>query len=196
MKKNLLFLVALLSFQIAFATDDIGKKETAPPISQPVTNVFLLGVVVTNPIVGINNEDTNSGVESPTNTGTDPRDSTRPEDVAVTPSDFSSPINTIRELDNSLQVTATGIESAEQIAANIGVYPNPATDYLQIRLNKPMPDCQVYLVNTTGQIVTPIYQGFDTNLVQIELHQLPTGMYIMVIGTTTQQQTYKIQVCH
>jgi hypothetical protein len=204
MKKCILFLFVLFSFQLLYATNDRDQKETAPPISQPVTNVFLSNVVLTNPYVGTNNEDDESGTE--TAETTDPRDG-KPNSISATPTDLSSDLNTVRDLgnttisvnntttvaENTTANSATGIEMAT--LATFGAYPNPVANELQVHLSL-TEETQLYLLNTMGQIVYVVSYPAYADYVQISVGDLPNGMYLLVAETPQQRITQKIQVIH
>lgn len=201
MKKFILFLFVLFSFQLLYANNDRDQRETAPPISQPVTNVFLSNVVLTNPYVGTDNDDDTSGTE--TTETTDSRDGKPNNSINATPTDLSSNINTVRNLSNininnntignESANNAIGIETATLSA--FSAYPNPVANELQVHLSL-TEDTQLYLLNTLGQVVYVVLYPAYTNSVQIPVGNLSNGMYILVAETPQQRITQKIQVIH
>lgn len=201
MKKFILFLFVLFSFQLLYANNDRDQRETAPPISQPVTNVFLSNVVLTNPYVGTDNDDDASGTE--TTETTDSRDGKPNNSINATPTDLSSNINTVRNLSNiNINNNTIGNESANNAIgietttlSAFSAYPNPVANELQVHLSL-TEDTQIYLLNTLGQVVYVVLYPAYTNSVQIPVGNLSNGMYILIAETPQQRITQKIQVIH
>lgn len=73
----------------------------------------------------------------------------------------------------------------------ISVYPNPATDFINISISKAdNKSTTIHLVNMFGQIVQ---QKAITNNGQFDIRNLTPGTYIVVIDSNGEKETYKIQ---
>lgn len=68
--------------------------------------------------------------------------------------------------------------------AEIGVYPNPANDMINVELNG-LSDCKLELFNFLGQIVFEEKVSLNT---KIKLYGLPDGVYLLRITNTEDQQ--------
>jgi hypothetical protein len=72
--------------------------------------------------------------------------------------------------------SATGIQEVN--AEGMQVYPNPATDRIEIHLDHPVASLDVEILNTLGQIVS------STKNKQVNISDLPSGIYIARVITT------------
>ncbi|WP_121049109.1 T9SS type A sorting domain-containing protein [Lacinutrix venerupis] len=84
------------------------------------------------------------------------------------------------EYDSTLSVDAVSLSTN-----SIKLYPNPATDVVNIKTNQTIENVSVFNVN--GQKVLEI-----ANQSQINISNLPTGMYFLNINTNQSNQTIKI----
>jgi hypothetical protein len=78
--------------------------------------------------------------------------------------------------------TYTNIDILETMGAFVTVYPNPATDVLQVRITTAEPmDVYVSLLDITGKEVIPAekFQVQDETLITRSLTGLPAGMYLV-----------------
>lgn len=78
-----------------------------------------------------------------------------------------------------------GLEEVNYTSNSIKLYPNPATDIVNIKTNQTIKNVTVFNVN--GQKVLDI-----ANQSQINISNLPTGMYFLNINTNQSNQTIKI----
>jgi len=78
-----------------------------------------------------------------------------------------------------------GLEEVNYTSNSIKLYPNPATDIVNIKTNQTIKNVTVFNIN--GQKVLDI-----ANQSQINISNLPTGMYFLNIITNQSNQTIKI----
>ena len=74
-------------------------------------------------------------------------------------------------------------------------YPNPARDFLTVHLNGGRDFQQVSLYSITGQVVKSI-GGLETNHAEMNLNDLPNGIYILEVATEDGLINKKVQVLH
>ncbi|NOY49351.1 MAG: T9SS type A sorting domain-containing protein, partial [Chlorobi bacterium] len=72
----------------------------------------------------------------------------------------------------------------------ISVYPNPASDYIQVGSNGEISN--VTIVNTVGQVV--FNQNVGVNTLRVSTESLPNGVYFVNIKTATGTTTQKIVI--
>ena len=87
----------------------------------------------------------------------------------------------------------TGIEEAKDIFLNVSVYPNPTTDYLELKVeNLQLSELSYKLYDISGKV----YQNKEigNSITKIEMQNLPQGIYfIKVIDTKNKEfKTFKI----
>jgi len=82
---------------------------------------------------------------------------------------------------------AAGI--VENFAANISVYPNPATDLMMVKANKSLLGSNYFLYDLTGRQVQSGKLVNETT--SIDIYQLPAGIYLMQVGDQN-KQTFKV----
>lgn len=74
-----------------------------------------------------------------------------------------------------LRTNGLVMEVAEQEAARIGIYPNPATEEVTIVL--PINGAQVELIDATGRIVRSARAA--SSICQVDVRELPAGAYVV-----------------
>ena len=87
----------------------------------------------------------------------------------------------------------TGIEEAKDIFLNVSAYPNPTTDYLELKVeNLQLSELSYKLYDISGKV----YQNKEigNSITKIEMQNLPQGIYfIKVIDTKNKEfKTFKI----
>ena len=87
----------------------------------------------------------------------------------------------------------TGIEEAKDIFINVSAYPNPTTDYLELKVeNLQLSELSYKLYDISGKV----YQNKEigNSITKIEMQNLPQGIYfIKVIDTKNKEfKTFKI----
>ena len=90
----------------------------------------------------------------------------------------------------------TALNEAESTNWTINVYPNPAETMakIDIQLSR-ITDVQISLVNITGQVLhSEIYPDVENVLHQIDLYDLPAGVYMLQILADKQLTTRKLVV--
>jgi hypothetical protein len=78
------------------------------------------------------------------------------------------------EIDNALLSGAAAVGIAEIEETNVQIYPNPATDFLNISCEK---DGQLRIINLAGQSILEIETRKGTN--QLNVQHLKQGLYIL-----------------
>ncbi len=90
--------------------------------------------------------------------------------------------------------------SVNSVTSNSGlgvlVYPNPADDQLSIRWNKDHADesVSVRLVSVTGQVMYQNEFEVKTDKVDVDISQLPSGMYYCVVQTASDKSVKPISI--
>ena len=79
---------------------------------------------------------------------------------------------------------------------DINVYPQPATDWIQISTNSPIETHQVQLLNSFGQVISVNTTTMDAATLRIDTQQLPGGMYIVHLENGAQQISKKVLIRH
>ena len=87
----------------------------------------------------------------------------------------------------------TGIEEAKDIFLNVSAYPNPTTDYVELKVeNLQLSELSYKLYDISGKV----YQNKEigNSITKIEMQNLPQGIYfIKVIDTKNKEfKTFKI----
>ena len=76
----------------------------------------------------------------------------------------------------------TGNVNINEISENINVYPNPATNFINIESESNIENIVIF--NITGQIVSiSKLQNFKTSKIEIDVSNLQTGIYFLNIET-------------
>ena len=91
------------------------------------------------------------------------------------------------------EVYSTGINNAgvTEIKSEFTIYPNPASDELNIKIESNLLGSQFRIINTLGQEVK---QGELSNLNStIDLSKLPKGSYNMLIGTENYSHPFLVE---
>lgn len=77
----------------------------------------------------------------------------------------------------------------KRMALLVDVYPNPATSYLNIKVSE-IKDAKFLLFNTSGQNIDS--GEISNHEHQIQLHNLPPGIYYLKIENKTSVKEFKI----
>ncbi len=72
---------------------------------------------------------------------------------------------------------------------NIAVYPNPCTNYFNIRLSEDMENAEYKLFNSLGQLIDNQYIINSANQVQISTEHLKKGIYYYLINSRSKSTT-------
>lgn len=107
----------------------------------------------------------------------------RPDDQLFISTDFS---NDIWKYLNEIMAGETSVgEDSEEI----GIYPNPAADYIEISgilnptLKRGVEDVkEIKIYNTHGELLISVGTGRDLSLQRIDISHLPVGLYFLRIG--------------
>ena len=70
-------------------------------------------------------------------------------------------------------------------------YPNPVQNTLNIQLENNQGETTIQVINLNGQIVEQI-NVFDQNVIQVQMENIPAGIYFVKINTETQSSTVRI----
>lgn len=82
----------------------------------------------------------------------------------------------------------TPVSDMLTLNTNVNVYPNPATDYIQVKMDAAQGE--VYIYNTVGQLV---YNNSNVaNNETINVSSLPTGAYNVVIVANDKKETVRV----
>jgi hypothetical protein len=88
------------------------------------------------------------------------------------------------------------ISLARKTGLNARFYPNPATDVLHIAVEQPFKTMTVALLDLTGKIIT--HQSWagsaDNNLFNLNLKQMPNGVFTAVVTIDGVQMQHKVVV--
>jgi arylsulfatase A-like enzyme len=93
-------------------------------------------------------------------------------------------------------VTATGFtgEEVSRTAGIMSLYPNPATDFAVVQLEKAIPDGVVSIYNLNGQVMQEHALGKDQTYITLLTHQLPAGMYYVQVSGATMEWTEELEI--
>lgn len=84
-----------------------------------------------------------------------------------------------------------GIDASTPISMTIKVYPNPAKEILTVDLgNLPIANTTLRLYNLVGELV--LEKQVSSKLEKLELYNIPSGIYTLVITSSSNQITKKI----
>ncbi|HWY35784.1 MAG TPA: T9SS type A sorting domain-containing protein, partial [Nitrosopumilaceae archaeon] len=86
----------------------------------------------------------------------------------------------------------TGIESNDTEQAEVNVFPNPANDVLNIKLPITQEKMLIRMINMEGQILKNI-STTDSQL-NWDIIEVPTGLYIITINSSTFNIVKKVQI--
>lgn len=87
-------------------------------------------------------------------------------------------------VDDVLFVDISSVGVAEAELAQVGIYPNPATDVLTVELSGQAPSAIASLVDLTGRVIIDgriFTQNGSVARTQLHLQGLPTGVYLLRI---------------
>ncbi len=74
----------------------------------------------------------------------------------------------------------TGISDKEAAASNFLIYPNPANDFVKIKVvNSQIEAFTLNLLSATGKLVYS--KNYQTDELEMNLHEIPRGMYFIVL---------------
>jgi uncharacterized repeat protein (TIGR01451 family) len=102
--------------------------------------------------------------------------------------DFNPPIVTNTTINTIAQVSVEGNDGE---LYNLSFFPNPATDMINIRLDKPV-DGTILLTDMNGRILAE--QNLNAQLTQMSLSGISRGMYILEVRTGQFSEKHKLIV--
>lgn len=92
------------------------------------------------------------------------------------------------EIEITVDISSVGLELLEN---NISVYPNPATDYVNISFDQQFATISIQLIDLNGkEVLATRYSA--TDLIRIDCSTLPVGIYQLMIQTTDYSVTKTI----
>ena len=86
--------------------------------------------------------------------------------------------------------STTGIEE-NNTSINFNVYPNPATDYVTIKLDESASDIKVDLVSVTGKLIYSA-SSINNNRIGIDLSSVSKGVYFLKISVDSETVLQKL----
>lgn len=87
----------------------------------------------------------------------------------------------------------TGINNIEKVEGNISVYPNPASTYVNVKLQSQSGDATVAVYNAIGQmVIEPSVISVDNS--KINVSNLPKGVYIVKVVNGKETSNTKIVI--
>ena len=90
-----------------------------------------------------------------------------------------------------LEITCLDIEEESLDATQL--YPNPAQNFLNVRLNKFEDNFEIKILSLNGQTVLA-QQFFNTELIQVDLANIAPGMYLVELSNDKARATKKIVI--
>ena len=87
----------------------------------------------------------------------------------------------------------TGIEEAKDIFLNVSAYPNPTTDYLELKVeNLQLSELSYKLYDISGKV----YQNKEigNSITKIEMQNLPQGIYFIKVIDTKNKEFKTIKI--
>jgi hypothetical protein len=84
-----------------------------------------------------------------------------------------------------------GINETEVLNTDINLFPNPATDQLNVRMSVPRNQTDVVITDLTGKVVLATRLGFGYAH-QIDVSQLPSGSYFVSLRNGINAQSHKL----
>ncbi|MEN0005820.1 MAG: T9SS type A sorting domain-containing protein, partial [Bacteroidota bacterium] len=95
-------------------------------------------------------------------------------------------------------VESNGVVNAEELAAQtmaVSVFPNPATDYLNVAISAPeFQEVNISLTTADGKVLSTMIEnvGGDNHIVPINVGQLAAGFYFVRVQTEKETIVEKI----
>lgn len=87
----------------------------------------------------------------------------------------------------------TGINNVEKVEGNVSVYPNPASTFVNVKLQSQSGDATVAVYNAIGQmVIEPSVISTDNS--KINVSNLPKGVYIVKVVNGTETSNTKIVI--
>lgn len=97
----------------------------------------------------------------------------------------TSPLN--QNIINWLEEPASSV-SNNSTSCDISIFPNPASDYIQINLTQPSEGSEIRIYNIYGECVIKLSPALsEGNEVRVNVSDLPAGVYYLRIGNTVQK---------
>jgi len=87
-------------------------------------------------------------------------------------------------------VTVSFVDNIENIANNVSIYPNPANDYVTLKLDNLSENCNIVISDVLGKIVKR--QNITSNSTSILINDFKSGIYFITIQNGNQIITEKI----
>ncbi len=104
----------------------------------------------------------------------------------------------VHVIDAVITQTATAIEDREASAGNVVVYPNPASEFVNISFEVVNPsEIRIEMYDMIGQKVRIQDEGFSYEgayNVEFPVSDLESGMYLIIINTGDSQFASKVRV--
>lgn len=110
-------------------------------------------------------------------------------------------IPTFKSADNSIilthgfqqQLIVTSVEENLEIPVSVKVFPNPASEILNIRFDEPVDgELRIYLINSEGRLVKTDFIEAVTTEKQLNMQDLPAGMYYLRLTKGKVSNVYKV----
>ena len=94
-----------------------------------------------------------------------------------------------------LYTEPTGIENNEASVDMMQLYPNPATDFVQIKINTFLPDARIDIIDMQGRVVKTQYGAINKNVpFKCNLTTLTEGNYFVRVQNGKQQWIEKVVI--
>jgi hypothetical protein len=91
------------------------------------------------------------------------------------------------------RISATGVEDVDKDATAFSLYPNPATDYVTLKLSNPDEICGIRLTDMMGRdLVLNLKTSRDGETI-LDVSHLPSGVYAAIVATRNRSFTGKFQ---
>ena len=93
------------------------------------------------------------------------------------------------------QKDIAAINASQHSSASIGLYPNPATDYIMLNFNQDVKNLNIKLVSTRGDIIMNKNVDVENNSYRLDLSQKPQpGCYYIWLNGSGINQTSKVVI--
>jgi len=87
------------------------------------------------------------------------------------------------------------INASQHSSASIGLYPNPATDYIMLNFNQDVKNLNIKLVSTRGDIIMNKNVDVENNSYRLDFAQKPQpGCYYIWLNGGGINQTSKVVI--
>ncbi len=91
------------------------------------------------------------------------------------------------------QLIATAIEENIDNQVKITVYPNPASDHLNIKFEEPLDaEVKIFILNSTGSLVRTDVMEITVLEKELNLQDLPAGTYFLKLVKDKLPNVYKV----